>query len=92
MWLEENTGERIYAERTKEALATKPAVICVACPYCMTMFEDGLKDEKASDQVVVKDIAEIVAEALVSDGMVCDSLFLKKKQKLLRLLLFCFHI
>jgi Fe-S oxidoreductase len=64
MWLEENQGTRIYAERTKEALATKAPVIGVACPYCMTMFEDGLKDEKASDQVVVKDIAEIVAERL----------------------------
>jgi Fe-S oxidoreductase len=64
MWLEENQGTRIYAERTKEALATKAPVVCVACPYCMTMFEDGLKDEKASDQVVVKDIAEIVAERL----------------------------
>jgi Fe-S oxidoreductase len=64
MWLEENQGTRIYAERTKEALATKAPVVCVACPYCMTMFEDGLKDEKAADQVVVKDIAEIVAERL----------------------------
>jgi hypothetical protein len=31
----------------------------------MTMFEDGLKDENASGQIVVKDIAEIVAERLV---------------------------
>lgn len=64
MWLEENQGSRIYAERTKEALATKASVIGVACPYCMTMFEDGLKDEKAADQVMVKDIAEIVADRL----------------------------
>lgn len=65
MWLEENQGSRIYAERTREALETKASVISVACPYCMTMFEDGLKDEKVHDQVVVKDIAEIVAERLV---------------------------
>lgn len=64
MWLEENQGSRIYAERTKEALKTKASVIGVACPYCMTMFEDGLKDEKAADKVMVKDIAEIVAERL----------------------------
>jgi len=66
MWLEENLGGRIYAERTREALETKASVIGVACPYCMTMFEDGLKDEKAFDKVVVKDIAEIVAERLAS--------------------------
>jgi len=66
MWLEENLGGRIYAERTREALETQASVIGVACPYCMTMFEDGLKDEKAADKVVVKDIAEIVAERLAS--------------------------
>ncbi|NLN60043.1 MAG: (Fe-S)-binding protein [Deltaproteobacteria bacterium] len=65
MWLEENQGSRIYVERTKDALATDAEVISVACPYCMTMFEDGLKDENASGQIVVKDIAEIVAERLV---------------------------
>jgi hypothetical protein len=30
----------------------------------MTMFEDGVKDEKAADRVKVKDIAEIVAESI----------------------------
>jgi len=70
MWMEEDTGKRIYLERTQEALAVNPATISVACPYCLTMFEDGVKDEKAQDKVKVKDIAEIVAESLVSDGMV----------------------
>ena len=36
----------------------------MSCPYCMTMFVDGLKDENA-DNVRVKDVAELVAEALV---------------------------
>ena len=64
MWMEELTGKRIYLERTQEALRTNPSTIAVACPYCMTMFEDGVKDEKASDSVKVKDIAEIVAELI----------------------------
>ena len=70
MWMEEDTGKRIYLERTQEALATKPATISVACPYCLTMFEDGVKDEKAQDTVKVKDVAEIVAEALINDTMI----------------------
>jgi Fe-S oxidoreductase len=70
MWLEEDTGKRIYLERTQEALATNPSTISVACPYCMTMFEDGVKDEKAQDKVKVKDIAEIVADSLISDNMI----------------------
>ena len=64
MWMEELIGKRIYLERTQEALKTNPSTIAVACPYCMTMFEDGVKDEKAQERVKVKDIAEIVAEAM----------------------------
>lgn len=64
MWMEELIGKRIYLERTQEALKASPATIAVACPYCMTMFEDGVKDEKSSDNVKVKDVAEIVAASL----------------------------
>ena len=64
MWMEELIGKRIYLERTQEALKTNPSTIAVSCPYCMTMFEDGIKDEKAQDNVKVKDIAEIVAESM----------------------------
>jgi len=64
MWMEEHQGTRINLTRVKEALATDPNTICVSCPYCLTMFEDGLKDEKADDRVHVKDVAEVVAEGL----------------------------
>ena len=64
MWMEEHVGERINITRVKEALEQKPDTICVACPYCMTMFEDGLKDVKA-DNVRVRDVAEIMAEAVL---------------------------
>jgi len=64
MWMEEHVGERINLTRVNEALLQKPDTICVACPYCMTMFEDGLKDVKA-DNVKVRDVAEVMAEALL---------------------------
>ena len=64
MWMEEHTGERINLTRVKEALEEKPDTICVACPYCLTMFEDGLKDVKA-DNVRVRDVAEVMAEAVL---------------------------
>jgi len=64
MWMEELTGKRVYLERTQEALREDPSTIAVACPFCMTMFEDGVKDEKAYDKVLVKDIAEIVCESM----------------------------
>ena len=64
MWMEEFTGDRINLVRTKEALEQKPDTICTACPYCLTMLDDGIKDLKA-DKVQVKDIAEIMAEAVL---------------------------
>jgi len=64
MWIEEHTGERINLTRVTEALQEKPDTVCVACPYCLTMFEDGLKDVKA-DNVKVRDVAEVMAEALL---------------------------
>lgn len=63
MWMEEQQGTRINLNRMEEALAEKPDTLCVSCPYCMTMFADGLKDLQA-DQVQVRDIAEVVAEGL----------------------------
>ena len=64
MWMEEQTGERINIARVKESLEEKPDTICVSCPYCMTMFEDGLKDVNA-EGVQVRDIAEVLAEAVL---------------------------
>ena len=63
MWMEEHSGTRINLNRVKEALALKPDTLCVSCPYCMTMFEDGLKDVNA-EQVRVRDVAEVVCEGL----------------------------
>jgi Fe-S oxidoreductase len=64
MWMEEQSGTRINLNRVTEALAKNPDTICVACPYCMTMFEDGLKDKQAA-QTKVRDIAEVVAEGIL---------------------------
>ncbi|MDH3997913.1 MAG: (Fe-S)-binding protein [Desulfuromonadales bacterium] len=64
MWMEELTGDRINRNRVSEALKQQPDTLCVSCPYCMTMIEDGVKDLGASEQVQVKDVAEVVAEAL----------------------------
>ena len=64
MWMEEPIGKHINVARVEEALKEDPGTICVCCPYCMTMFEDGLKDKNADDRVQVLDLAEIVARAL----------------------------
>ncbi|HBA72135.1 MAG: electron transfer flavoprotein [Geobacteraceae bacterium GWC2_55_20] len=65
MWMEEQSGTRINLERVKEAMNGKlPDTLCVSCPYCMTMMEDGLKDLGAADVIRVRDIAEVMAEGI----------------------------
>ncbi|MFC1911880.1 (Fe-S)-binding protein [Chloroflexota bacterium] len=64
MWLEERVGRHINVVRTEEALEKEPETVCVCCPYCMTMFEDGLKEKGAEEKVRILDLAEIVARAL----------------------------
>jgi Fe-S oxidoreductase len=62
MFMEERTGKRINAERVEELLATGADTIAVACPFCMTMMNDGAKARDAN--VNVLDIAEVVADRL----------------------------
>jgi Fe-S oxidoreductase len=63
MWMEEDIGKRVNVERTDQALDTDPDAIAVNCPFCMTMFTDGLKTRDA-ENVPLKDLAEIVADNL----------------------------
>jgi len=62
MFLEDEEGGKINIERTKEALETGTDNIASACPFCMTMLTDGVKHFEKSEEVKVKDIAEIVLE------------------------------
>jgi Fe-S oxidoreductase len=64
MWLEETEGKRVNVERTEEALSKSPDVIGTACPFCMTMMTDGVKTKNKDETVDVKDIAELLLEAV----------------------------
>jgi Fe-S oxidoreductase len=54
--------EEVNINRTKEALATGATTIAVACPFCMTMMSDGVKNQEKEGEVQVKDLAELIAE------------------------------
>ncbi|MFY0625423.1 MAG: (Fe-S)-binding protein [Reichenbachiella sp.] len=62
----EKGNKEINIERTEEALDTGAKVIASACPFCMTMLSDGVKNKEKEESVVVKDIAEIIEESISS--------------------------
>ncbi len=63
MWMEEH-GDRINNARTDMAVAVKADKIATACPFCMTMISDGLKDRGKEETMAAMDIAEIVWQAM----------------------------
>jgi Fe-S oxidoreductase len=62
--MEEHQGKRINEMRVDQALALEPDVIATACPYCLTMLQDGLKARGKDDSVKVYDIAELVEKSM----------------------------
>lgn len=64
MFKEPEQGEKdINIERTEEALSTGAKIIASACPFCMTMLSDGIKNKEREDEVTVLDIAELIANS-----------------------------
>ncbi|MDR6549735.1 (Fe-S)-binding protein [Paenibacillus qinlingensis] len=64
MWMEETAGTRVNVARTEQLLSVKPTVISSACPYCLTMVEDGTKLKEVEEHVKARDIAEILAQSV----------------------------
>ena len=68
MWLDsfsrDYTRMRLSDRRVEEAAATGADVLAVSCPYEVPRFEDSLKVLGYDDRMVVRDVMELVAEAL----------------------------
>ncbi|MBE7552748.1 MAG: (Fe-S)-binding protein [Anaerolineales bacterium] len=63
MWKEEEKGSQaVNANRYAEAKATGADTLAVGCPFCARMLNDA--NTEAGAPMKVKDVAEIVAEAM----------------------------
>lgn len=61
---EENLGTRINIQRVQMAVETGAEHLLSNCPFCLTMFEDGVKGAEVEDSLIPKDIAEILVERI----------------------------
>ena len=63
-FMEETQGKRISGVRLEQARETGAGTVAAGCPFCITMFEDGIKTKGWDDQMQVKDVSELIAAAI----------------------------
>ena len=63
-WMDLKVGQRVNAQRTDQAAETQAQAVATACPFCLQMMEDGVKLTGREGAIEVRDIAEILADAL----------------------------
>jgi Fe-S oxidoreductase len=68
MWLDgyqwEKAHVRLSEWRVREAVNVSADILAVACPYEAPRFEDAAKMIEGASRLVVKDIVELIAEAM----------------------------
>ncbi|MCJ7494217.1 MAG: (Fe-S)-binding protein [Deltaproteobacteria bacterium] len=64
MWMEEKIGTRINQMRTEQAVQTKAESVGTACPYCLTMLGDGIKEKGLEESMTSFDLSELVEKAM----------------------------
>ncbi len=63
IWMEEQQP-RINHMRMDEAIGINANTVVTACPYCLTMMSDAIKDKEKSETMQALDIAEIIAKSM----------------------------
>ncbi len=64
MWMEEEAEKRVNLNRSKEIVDAGVDAVGVGCPFCKTMISDGMKHFDKDEDILVMDIAEMIAAAL----------------------------
>lgn len=67
MWVDFDEAAHLAEVRVREAVETGAQVLATACPFCLIHFEDAVKTLEKEDVLVVKDVSEILFEAMGND-------------------------
>jgi len=64
IWMEEDPDKRVNERRVQQIIDAKVDMVATACPYCLTMFEDGIKAKEMEESLSAMDLSELLAEVL----------------------------
>ena len=64
IWMDTPMEERFSDIRLQQAVDTGAQVLATACPYCITNFEESRLNLKFEDALEIKEITEIIHEAM----------------------------
>jgi len=64
IWMDPPKGERFSDIRVEQALEAGADVIALACPYCFLNYRDSVLSMDKAEAIEVKDICQLVAEAI----------------------------
>jgi Fe-S oxidoreductase len=62
--MEEQGGQRINYLRSQEAVDTGADALVSACPFCLQMFDEGVKAVAPDGRMQTLDLAELLEQAL----------------------------
>lgn len=79
---DERIGTRVSVSRVQQAEATGSPVLASSCPFCLTMFEDGIGAAGLEDALRARDVIELVGDRLRSNPIAdCDTDGLRGTQR-----------
>lgn len=64
LWMETKKGERFSELRLEQVAEVGAEILAVSCPYCMANFNDAVLTTGKSETLEIKDLSELVSEAL----------------------------
>jgi Fe-S oxidoreductase len=64
MWMDEKIGTKINEMRCEQLETTGAKTYATACPYCLIMLDDAVKDRGLQDEIKVMDLAQILETSI----------------------------
>jgi len=64
MWVESAGKGRLAETRVSDACDLGATILATACPFCTLTLEDAVKTTDSESKIRIKDVAELLAEAL----------------------------